>query len=199
MRGESCSQARSRMQPAEDRPCLSSRPRLLSAPDSPHSSSSSRDMVKAIHRSLLTWSWRSSKCISATIGPTCSVTITVVLPSGFRRVGVEGPGYGLICAREGGIVCGASRRAATMPVCDSAQRAGRHRAYSPSMTFDYKKLTLAAAWILVVLAAALFTSVGSPMAWFVVSIVALAPCLIMLHFWQVTPQTISQSIHEARR
>jgi hypothetical protein len=67
------------------------------------------------------------------------------------------------------------------------------------MSFDYKKLSLAAAWILVILAAALFARVGSAAAWFVVSIVALVPCVVMLHFWQVVPQTTSESIHDARR
>jgi hypothetical protein len=67
------------------------------------------------------------------------------------------------------------------------------------MTLDYKKLSLAAAWILVIVAVALFARVGSATAWFVVSIVALAPCLVMLHFWQSVPPTTSESIHEARR
>ena len=67
------------------------------------------------------------------------------------------------------------------------------------MTFDYKKLSLAAAWVLIVVAAALFARVGTAAAWFVVSIVALAPCLVMLHFWQAVPPTTSESIHEAQR
>jgi hypothetical protein len=65
--------------------------------------------------------------------------------------------------------------------------------------FEYRKLSLAAAWILIVAATALFAHVGSVAAWVVVSIVALAPCVVLLHFWQVVPQTISESIHEARR
>jgi hypothetical protein len=67
------------------------------------------------------------------------------------------------------------------------------------MTFDYQKLSLAAGWILVIVAAALFARVGSTTAWFVVSIVALAPCLVMLHFWQAVPQTTSERFHDARR
>jgi hypothetical protein len=65
--------------------------------------------------------------------------------------------------------------------------------------FEYRKLTLAVAWILIVVATALVAHVGSVAAWVVVSIVALAPCVVMHHFWQVVPQTTSESIHEARR
>jgi len=65
--------------------------------------------------------------------------------------------------------------------------------------FEYRKLGLAAAWILIVVATALVAHVGSPAAWVVVSIVALAPCVVMLHFWQVAPPTTSESIHDARR
>jgi hypothetical protein len=67
------------------------------------------------------------------------------------------------------------------------------------MSFAYGKLSLAVAWILVIVAVALVARVDSVAAWFVVSIVALAPCLVMLHFWQGTPQTTSQSIREAQR
>jgi len=67
------------------------------------------------------------------------------------------------------------------------------------MTFDYKKLGFAASWILLIVAVALFARVGTTAAWFVVSIVALAPCMVMLHFWQAVPQTTSERINEARR
>jgi len=65
--------------------------------------------------------------------------------------------------------------------------------------FDYRKLGVASTWIVAIVGAALLARIGSVMAWFVVSVIAVVPCVVMLHFWQDSAQTISQSIQRARR
>jgi hypothetical protein len=67
------------------------------------------------------------------------------------------------------------------------------------MNLEYKKRSLAAAWIVAVIAVALVAGVGAPMAWLVVSVVGFGPSIVVLHFWKQQPQTITQSIQEARR
>jgi hypothetical protein len=67
------------------------------------------------------------------------------------------------------------------------------------MNLEHKKRVLAAVWIVSVVAVALVASVGSTMAWLLVSVVGLGPSIILLHFWKEQPATISQTIQEARR
>ena len=67
------------------------------------------------------------------------------------------------------------------------------------MQLQRTKRTLAVAWILIASAAGLAADVASVGGAILVAGFALVPPLIMLLRWNEPPQTLSESIHEARR
>ena len=62
-----------------------------------------------------------------------------------------------------------------------------------------KKLLLAAGWIALVLFIALLLPVASLRGWLLTALVAFGPSVAMLYFAREQSQTMSQSIHHARR
>jgi uncharacterized membrane protein YhdT len=55
------------------------------------------------------------------------------------------------------------------------------------------------AWVIAVCVAAITIGVSSVPNWIVVACAAIVPVLIVRRFWRAPEQTISESIHEARR
>ena len=67
------------------------------------------------------------------------------------------------------------------------------------MTLDLRKRLIATVWFVAAVMVALAFNVGSVAAWGVVAAVAIAPPLVMLRLWKDPPETISETIHSARR
>jgi uncharacterized membrane protein YhdT len=61
------------------------------------------------------------------------------------------------------------------------------------------KIVLFVAWMIAVCAAAFVIGVTSVPNWIIVACVAIVPPLVVRQFWHAPEQTISESIHEARR
>lgn len=81
----------------------------------------------------------------------------------------------------------------------SEQRLRRMLCTLRFMQLQHYKTALAAVWVFTACAAGLTVGVTSMSAWSVVAAIALLPPLVMLRFWQYPPQSISESIREARR
>jgi hypothetical protein len=67
------------------------------------------------------------------------------------------------------------------------------------MHIKQTKLTFAAVWLLVMCAAAFVLDVTSASAWTLLTAIALLPPIGLLRLWNDAGQTLSESIHEARR
>jgi hypothetical protein len=67
------------------------------------------------------------------------------------------------------------------------------------MNFTYKRETLAAAWVGTIALSLLVSTPASWMPWLVTSVVAIGPAIVLLHLTKEQPQTISQTIQEAKR
>jgi hypothetical protein len=67
------------------------------------------------------------------------------------------------------------------------------------MTFNYKRESLAAAWVGTIALGLLVSNPTSWMPWLVVTVVALGPAAVLLHLTREVPQTISEKIREAKR
>jgi membrane protein required for beta-lactamase induction len=55
------------------------------------------------------------------------------------------------------------------------------------------------AWLLVIIATGLITSVDSLKGWMMVSVLAIGPGAVLLHFARELPRTTSETIQAARR
>ena len=67
------------------------------------------------------------------------------------------------------------------------------------MSFATKKTLLFIAWSIAVFLAAIAIGTTSISNWVVVACAAFVPPLVVRSFWRGPEQTISESIHEARR
>jgi hypothetical protein len=67
------------------------------------------------------------------------------------------------------------------------------------MSLERIKTLLFAAWVIAVCLAAIAIGITSVPNWIVVACVAIVPPLVVRQFWRAPEQTISESIHEARR
>jgi hypothetical protein len=67
------------------------------------------------------------------------------------------------------------------------------------MTSENVKTLLLAAWLLAVCVAAIVIGVTSVPNWLAVVAAAIVPPLVVRQFWRAPEQTMSESIHEARR
>ena len=67
------------------------------------------------------------------------------------------------------------------------------------MFSEKTKTLLFIAWSIAVCLAALAIGITSVLNWIVVACVAVVPPLVVRSFWRAPEQTISESIHEARR
>jgi hypothetical protein len=67
------------------------------------------------------------------------------------------------------------------------------------MTSENVKTLLLAAWVLAVSVAAIVFGVTSVPNWIAVAGAAIVPPLVVRQFWRTPEQTMSESIHEARR
>ncbi|HET7216752.1 MAG TPA: hypothetical protein VFJ02_01830 [Vicinamibacterales bacterium] len=67
------------------------------------------------------------------------------------------------------------------------------------MHLDYLKSAIVGGWVLAVGAMAFYVSVDSPGGWTIVAALAVIPPIVLLRMWQPPAQTISESIHAARR
>jgi len=67
------------------------------------------------------------------------------------------------------------------------------------MQLQHTKVTVAALWILTAGVTAVVAGVTSPGGLVVVAGFGLVPPLLMLRWWNDPPQTLSESIREARR
>ncbi len=67
------------------------------------------------------------------------------------------------------------------------------------MNLELRKRMIAALWFVAAVMVALAFNVGSLAAWGVVAAVAIAPPLVLLRLWKHPAETISQTIHAARR
>jgi uncharacterized membrane protein YhdT len=61
------------------------------------------------------------------------------------------------------------------------------------------KTLLFGAWVIAVCLAALAIGITSVPNWVLVTCVAVVPPLVVRNFWRAPEQTISESIHDARR
>jgi hypothetical protein len=61
------------------------------------------------------------------------------------------------------------------------------------------KTLLFVAWVIAICAAAIMIGVTSVANWIVVACAAIVPPLVVRQFWRAPEQTMSESIHEARR
>jgi uncharacterized membrane protein YhdT len=67
------------------------------------------------------------------------------------------------------------------------------------MFSENTKTLLFVAWVIVVCLAALAIGITSVPNWIVVACVAVVPPFVVRSFWRAPEQTISESIHDARR
>jgi hypothetical protein len=67
------------------------------------------------------------------------------------------------------------------------------------MSSEYTKTTLAAVWVLAVCVVGFSAHISSPSNWIVLASIAVVPPIVMRRFWRTPAQTMSESIHEARR
>jgi hypothetical protein len=67
------------------------------------------------------------------------------------------------------------------------------------MFSENSKTLLFAGWSILVLLAAIVIGITSILNWVAVACVAIVPPLVVRSFWRTPPQTISESINEARR
>lgn len=67
------------------------------------------------------------------------------------------------------------------------------------MVSKNKKTLLFAAWVIAVCVMALAIGTTSLQGWVIVAFIAAVPPLVVRSFWRAPEQTISESIHEARR
>jgi hypothetical protein len=67
------------------------------------------------------------------------------------------------------------------------------------MTSENVKTLLLATWVLAVCVAAIVIGVTSVLNWIAVAGAAIVPPLVVRQFWRTPEQTMSESIHEARR
>ena len=68
-----------------------------------------------------------------------------------------------------------------------------------AMHLEHAKNTFAVLWFLLALALGFAFNVTSPTAWAVLAGLAVIPPVVMRRFWMPPPQTLSESIQEARR
>ena len=61
------------------------------------------------------------------------------------------------------------------------------------------KTSLLAAWVIAVCGVAFVIGVTSVQNWLIVAGAAIVPPLVVRQFWRAPEQTMSESIHEARR
>jgi len=71
--------------------------------------------------------------------------------------------------------------------------------YTRFMFSETNKTLLFAGWALAVFLAAIVIGITSVPGWMVVACVAIVPPLVARRFWHAPEQTISESIHDARR
>ena len=71
--------------------------------------------------------------------------------------------------------------------------------YTRLMFSENTKTLLFVAWVIVVGIAAFASGITSVPNWVLVACVAIVPPLVARRFWRVPEQTISESIHNARR
>ena len=67
------------------------------------------------------------------------------------------------------------------------------------MQHEPTKRALAAAWILAMGVAGFVANITSIRGWLLLAAVAFGPPLVTLFLWKAPPQTMSESIREARR
>jgi uncharacterized membrane protein YhdT len=67
------------------------------------------------------------------------------------------------------------------------------------MLSDKTKTVLYMAWAVAVLLAAIAIGITSVSNWIIVACIAAVPPLVVRSFWRAPAQTLSESIHEARR
>ncbi len=67
------------------------------------------------------------------------------------------------------------------------------------MELQHYKAALVTVWVLATCTLAIATGVASIPGLAVLAVIAVLPPLIMLRLWNDPPQSISESIHEARR
>lgn len=56
-----------------------------------------------------------------------------------------------------------------------------------------------AAWVLTILVVGLTTNISSPGGWTMLSVIAILPSFVVMHFWRAPAQTMSEAIHKALR
>jgi len=71
--------------------------------------------------------------------------------------------------------------------------------YTRLMFSETTKTLLLIAWSIAVFLAAIAIGITSIANWAIVAFVAVVPPLVVRSFWRAPEQTISESIHEARR
>jgi hypothetical protein len=84
-------------------------------------------------------------------------------------------------------------------MCNTVQPPKRGSRTVRTMELENTKRVVAAAWILVAGVAGFVANITSITAWGLLAAVGLGPPLIMLLLWKNPPQTMSESIREARR
>ena len=67
------------------------------------------------------------------------------------------------------------------------------------MQREYMKVMIAAVWVLAMCAGGWVAPVTSVSGWTVLGVLALLPPIVMLRLWNDPPQSMSESIREARR
>jgi uncharacterized membrane protein YhdT len=67
------------------------------------------------------------------------------------------------------------------------------------MFSENTKTLMYAGWSIAVLLVAIVIGITSILNWIAVACVAIVPPLVVRSFWRTPPQTISESINEARR
>lgn len=75
----------------------------------------------------------------------------------------------------------------------------RDGAYAFSMQLLSIRAALAAVWVLAVCLAGIAGNVNSLSGWFVLAAIAVLPPIVVMWRWHDPPQTLSESIREARR
>ena len=84
-------------------------------------------------------------------------------------------------------------------VCIPEQRCSATAAYASGMQLASLKAGLATLWISAALIAGIIGNIDSAASWTALASIAIIPPIVMMWRWNAPPQTMSESIQEARR
>ena len=84
-------------------------------------------------------------------------------------------------------------------MCNTGQRRWQRTGDNRSMKLQQTKLILTAIWVLAMLGVSYAANTAATSNWITLAALTVVPPIAMWFFWNDPPQTMSESIHKARR